>query len=128
MGNNPSSKSGDNYPVESISWNDCWKFVVKLNLRYAQGGLLWAMPAEAQWEYACRAGTTGAYAGTGRPDDMGWYASTADCSTHPVGRKQAARRLARMPKPGARGAALGQIDRRLLSKTCSMTAVFLSKM
>ncbi|MBR0057516.1 MAG: SUMF1/EgtB/PvdO family nonheme iron enzyme, partial [Kiritimatiellae bacterium] len=62
MGDNPSYfKNGDNYPVENVSWEDCKKFVDKLNSRYAQSGLRWAMPTEAQWEYACRAGSMTAY-------------------------------------------------------------------
>ncbi len=62
MGDNPSSfKSGDDYPVEEVSWYDCQEFVKKLNARYAQPGLKWSLPTEAQWEYACRAGTTTAY-------------------------------------------------------------------
>lgn len=62
MGFNPSSnKAGPEYPVENVSWNDCQDFIRKLNSRYSQGGFKWALPTEAQWEYACRAGTTTAY-------------------------------------------------------------------
>ncbi len=89
MGNNPSSfKLGDDYPVEQVSWNDCQKFVEKLNEK-APSDWRFALPTEAQWEYACRAGTTGAYGGTGRLDDMGWYISNSGDKTHPVGKKRA---------------------------------------
>ena len=57
-GENPSYfKNGDNYPVEQVTWEDCQKFVQMLNTRHPQEGLRWALPTEAQWEYACRAGT-----------------------------------------------------------------------
>ncbi len=90
MGENPSSfKSGDDYPVESVSWNDCQDFVKKLNARYAQAGMKWALPTEAQWEYACRAGATGAFGGTGDLDEMGWGDGNSGHKTHPVGKKKA---------------------------------------
>ncbi len=91
MGSNPSYfKSGDTYPVESVSWDDCQKFIEKLNARsdVKPTGLRFALPTEAQWEYACRAGTTGDYGGTGRLDDMGWYDGNSGNQTHPVGQKE----------------------------------------
>ena len=63
MGNNPTLyfKKGDNYPVANVSWADAKNFCDKLNERYAcklPQGYRFDLPTEAQWEYACRAGTT----------------------------------------------------------------------
>ena len=56
MGNNPSHFRGEaNLPVEQISWRDCKDFFRKLSERE---GLAYRLPTEAEWEYACRAGTT----------------------------------------------------------------------
>jgi formylglycine-generating enzyme required for sulfatase activity len=85
MGSNPSYfKSGDNYPVEQVSWDDCQSFIQKLNQML--GGNAFRMPTEAEWEYACRAGTTGdSY---GNIDAIAWYFNNAGNTTHPVGQKQ----------------------------------------
>ncbi|MBQ9371187.1 MAG: SUMF1/EgtB/PvdO family nonheme iron enzyme [Thermoguttaceae bacterium] len=56
--NNPSDKKGDNLPVEQVSWNDCQEFIKKLNEQAKSTGLVFRLPSEAHWEYACRAGTT----------------------------------------------------------------------
>jgi formylglycine-generating enzyme required for sulfatase activity len=59
MGNNPSSKmKGAKFPVTDVSWNDCQEFIKKLNTK-TNGN--YRLPTEAEWEYACRAGTTTAY-------------------------------------------------------------------
>jgi len=55
MGNNPSYFKGAKNPVEGVSWNAVQEFLQKLNVR--GGAARFAMPTEAQWEYACRAGT-----------------------------------------------------------------------
>ena len=55
MGTNPSFFKGSNRPVECVSWNDAVKFCEKLSQRT---GKTYRLPSEAEWEYACRAGTT----------------------------------------------------------------------
>ncbi|MDE5113317.1 MAG: formylglycine-generating enzyme family protein, partial [Trichodesmium sp. St15_bin1_1] len=55
MGNNPSYFKGKNRPVEMVSWNDATKFCKKLSKKMGRD---YRLPSEAEWEYACRAGTT----------------------------------------------------------------------
>ncbi|MBL9113856.1 MAG: SUMF1/EgtB/PvdO family nonheme iron enzyme [Verrucomicrobiaceae bacterium] len=60
MGNNPSHFKGETLPVEQVSWNDAQNFITRLNGATNNGlpdGWKWSLPTEAQWEYACRAGT-----------------------------------------------------------------------
>ena len=82
MGRNPSKFSlGADYPVECVSWNDAQDYVRRLNSG-ARGLGSFALPTEAQWEYACRAGTETAYAGD--LNRMAWYCPNSNGGTHPV--------------------------------------------
>lgn len=71
-GESPSHFQGENRPVESVSWFDCQEYAKRLTALAPQG-TRFCLPTEAEWEYACRAGTTGDYGGTGDVDEMGWY-------------------------------------------------------
>ena len=85
MGDNPSYNKGTNLPVEDVSWEDCQEYIKKLNQTGGiPSGYKLSLPTEAQWEYACRAGSTGAYGGTGDLDEMGWYYDNSGGETHEV--------------------------------------------
>lgn len=73
MGNNPSHFKGDILPVEKVSWADAQEFIQKLNAM--DDGFIYRLPSEAEWEYACRAGTTEDYAG--HLDSMAWYGNNS---------------------------------------------------
>ena len=79
MGNNPSRFKGDERPVEKVSWHDAVKFCEKLS---KQTGKEYRLPTEAEWEYACRAGTTTAYYfGEKITDNLVNYYGTVDETT-----------------------------------------------
>ncbi|MCX7020598.1 MAG: formylglycine-generating enzyme family protein, partial [Candidatus Sumerlaeota bacterium] len=89
-GTNPSSFKGDgNLPVENVSWNDAVSFCKKLS---GKSGRTFTLPTEAQWEYACRAGSStqfcfgGSNSGFG---DYAWFNGNSGGNTHPVRTKQA---------------------------------------
>ena len=84
-GTNPSHFVGADMPVETVSWDDCQEFVRKLNAK--AGGGRFRLPTEAEWECACRAGTSGPYAGT--LGDLGWYGDNGGRATHDAGQKRA---------------------------------------
>jgi len=87
MGNNPSSSKGDTKPVEKVSWHDAVAFCGKLSERE---GVEYRLPTEAEWEYACRAGTSTAYSFGDDASGLGeyaWYRDNSSGTTHPVGEK-----------------------------------------
>ena len=89
MGNNPSEFKGDNLPVENVNWNDCQKFISKLNLIT---GKTFRLPTEAEWEYAARGGKKSRgyqYSGSNNLSDVAWYYKNSGIKTHAVGTKQA---------------------------------------
>ena len=95
MGNNPSSFKGDDLPVEMVSWNDATAFCKKLNEMKRDtlpAGYHYTLPTEAQWEYACRAGTTTRFSygndtGYSQLGSYAWYRDNSSSNTHPVGEK-----------------------------------------
>ena len=93
MGTNPSYFKGGRRPVEKVSWNDAVSFCNKLDQQERKAGRVppgytYSLPTEAQWENACRAGTTGPYAGDSL-GDLGWYSTNSGSKTHDVGLKAA---------------------------------------
>nr|WP_321416496.1 SUMF1/EgtB/PvdO family nonheme iron enzyme [uncultured Methanomethylovorans sp.] len=89
MGDNPSYFKGDNNPVENVSWNDVQEFVKKLNAK--EGTDKYPLPSEAEWEYACRAGTTTIYSfgdDESKLAEYAWYGDNSGNKTHPVGQKK----------------------------------------
>jgi formylglycine-generating enzyme required for sulfatase activity/N-acetylneuraminic acid mutarotase len=85
MGVNRSNFRGADLPVEKISWREAVEFCERLSRKEAR---TYRLPTEAEWEYACQAGATGPFAGTGRLDDMAWYDGNSGGTTHPIGTKQ----------------------------------------
>jgi formylglycine-generating enzyme required for sulfatase activity len=89
MGKNPSTFKGAKNPVETVSWNEAQEFCKKLS---ALSGKTVRLPTEAEWEYACRAGTTTPFNTGGSTekdaDAAAWYLDNANHTTHPVGQKK----------------------------------------
>lgn len=91
MGTNPSRFHGDTLPVEQASWNEAAEFCRRITERERAGGRLpagyvYALPTEAQWEYAAKAGAGGAF--TGKVDGLAWHDQNSGPTTHPVATKE----------------------------------------
>ena len=87
MGDNPSNFKGDTLPVEQVSWDDAVSFCKKLS---KQTGRIYRLPTEAEWEYACLAGSTGKYCfGDDKAllEKYACYYKNSGSKTHPVGEK-----------------------------------------
>lgn len=86
---NPSQTFGDDHPAEQISWDNAIRFCVKLS---ELTGKSFDLPTEAEWEYACRAGTQSAYSFGDSADKLAeyaWFRGNSDDMLHPVAAKQA---------------------------------------
>jgi formylglycine-generating enzyme required for sulfatase activity/serine/threonine protein kinase len=79
------------FPVESVSWDDAVKFCKKLSALELAHGRVYRLPTEAEWEYACRAGSKSAYTfgdGPAQLNEHAWYAANSQDRTHSVGQKK----------------------------------------
>lgn len=88
MGANPSRFKGAARPVDTVSHHDAAAFCLRLS---EKTGKRVSLPTEAQWEYACRAGSTTSYAFAGDPRKLGlyaWYEGNGQKQTHPVAAKR----------------------------------------
>ena len=86
MGDNPSCFEGEERPVESVSWDDCQKFIRKLNrtLRSQLHGKFFRLPTEAEWEFAARGGNKSCgyqFSGSDDLDEVAFYFDNSDDGT-----------------------------------------------
>jgi len=90
VGSNPSHFKGRNKPVEGVSWTDCQKFVKRLSTMVGAPEGTYRLPTEAEWEYACRAGSSTPFYSGDRISDLrqiAWYGGNSGNRTHEVGCK-----------------------------------------
>ena len=93
MGTTPSRWKDDDRPVEQVSWSDAVKFCSRLSERPEEKAhnRVYSLPTEAEWEYACRAGSTTQFSfgdGSSELNAYGWFDKNSGKETHPVGRKK----------------------------------------
>ena len=93
MGNNPSEFKGAKNPVEMVNWEDAVSFCAKLSEvpEEKAAGRVYRLPTEAEWEYACRAGSTTSYSFGETAESLGeygWFGEGREGKTHPVGLKK----------------------------------------
>jgi len=98
MRDNPATFKGAGLeaPVESVSWYSAMEFAERLNDQETKAGRLpkgyrYGLPSEAQWEYACRAGSTGMFYNGDTEADLAraaWYKGNSKGTTHPVGERE----------------------------------------
>jgi formylglycine-generating enzyme required for sulfatase activity len=89
LGSNPSAFKGSILPVETVTWDEAVEFCKKLS--ELEKGKTYRLPTEAEWEYACRAGTTTKFSfgdDESQLGDYAWYDGNSDSKTHPVGEKK----------------------------------------
>jgi formylglycine-generating enzyme required for sulfatase activity len=94
MGSDPSKWKDDNGPVEQVSWDDAVEFCQKLSAlpEEHQAGRVYRLPIEAEWEYACRAGTDTKYSfgdDDSKLGEYGWFDGNSGGQTQRVGQKKA---------------------------------------
>ena len=99
MGNNPSKFQGDmidnvdssNHPVDRVSWEDAVEFCKRLSElpEERSAGRVYRLPTEAEWEYACRSGSSApfGFGGLELANDYGWFNSNSNGLSQPVGQK-----------------------------------------
>ena len=94
IGRPPSGFKSDQNPVEMVSWDDAVRFCEKLSAlpEEKSSDRVYRLPTEAEWEYACRAGSTACYSFGESESSLGdhaWFAGNSGSSTHAVGQKRA---------------------------------------
>jgi formylglycine-generating enzyme required for sulfatase activity len=85
-------KEGENYPASYVSWFQAGEFCKKLSEQEEKQGRKYRLPTEAEWEYACRAGSKTAYSFGESSKSLGnyaWFNGNSNGQTHPVGEKRA---------------------------------------
>jgi formylglycine-generating enzyme required for sulfatase activity len=93
MGTNPAYFRGDESPVESVTFAEAKEFCRRLSELPPEknSGNLYRLPTEAEWEYACRAGSASGFSfgdDEAMLEDYGWFSKNSNRTTHPVGLKK----------------------------------------